>query len=109
MAYRDLIQEVLSDIDGIHAAALIHKTGLLVAAHGMDGEFWLNVVETFKNISKIGAALGGELHGVDVVMDKYRVAARKKENLIAVVVSTADTPTEVVDYVVYRLLEEATA
>ena len=35
------------------------------------------------------------------------MAARRRENIIAVVVSTLDTPPEAVDYAAYRLLEEA--
>ncbi|MEM1663577.1 MAG: hypothetical protein QXK71_07080 [Pyrobaculum sp.] len=107
MEYKTVVKEVVSDIQGVEAAALIHKTGFLIASSGLDDQFWLTVVEVFKHLQKVSQRLETELHGVDIVLERYRVAARRRENIIAVVVSTLDTPPEAVDYAAYRLLEEA--
>ncbi|MEM1924257.1 MAG: hypothetical protein QXH44_04120 [Pyrobaculum sp.] len=39
MEYKTVVKEVVSDIQGVEAAALIHKTGFLIASSGLDDQF----------------------------------------------------------------------
>lgn len=107
MGYQEIIRQVFEDIRDVVGAALLHKNGFVVTYIGLEKETWVYLTDVLKNVLKVAEFLESDLYGVDVMLEKYKVAIRKRENLVAIVVTTPDIDSHISDYAAFRLLEEA--
>lgn len=109
MGYQDLIKQIIEDFIEVQGAALLHRNGFVVAYFGLDKEIWIHLTDVLKNVTKVAELLKSDIHGVDIVFEKYRVVIRRRENLIAIVITTIDIDSNISDYIAFKLIEEAMA
>ncbi len=109
MGYQDLVTQIIKDFTDVQGVALLHKNGFVIAYFGLDKEIWIHLADVLKNVTKVSELLNSDIHGIDVVFERNRVVIRRKENLVAIVITTIDIDSNISDYIAFKLIEEATA
>jgi len=102
----DLLKSVKEEIPSVVGAAVLHKSGLLVAKLGFDDGFWVRASALLNGVRQVAEALGSAYRGIDVVFDDYYLVIRGGNRVVVALVARPDVELELLDMLAFRLVED---